>query len=72
MTTKFSADAIDSRLDEIRITIEQHEDNGGAHKLEDDLWKDALEAIAGRYPEPQPLAKQVLETRDIKFARWYE
>ena len=68
MTTKFSADAIDSRLDEIRAAA----GDAQRHIMEDRLWTDALEAIAGGYPEPQPLAKQVLETRDIKFARWYE
>jgi len=40
-----------------------------AHSMEDDLMRDALQAIAMGYPEPDKLAALVLTTGDIAFPR---
>ena len=45
-------------------------DDERAHGEEDDLWRDALCAIANGHRSPRTLATTVLATQDIPFHRW--
>ena len=42
-----------------------------SHSLEDNLYKEVLEAIANGAENPSELAKEVLKVSEINFARWY-
>ena len=56
------------RVEEIRRMAG---DGESAHGLEDDLWEDVLEAIAGGAENARHLATAALCTRSISFSRWY-
>lgn len=42
-----------------------------SHSLEDNLYKEVLEAIAKGTENPSELAKEVLKVSELNFARWY-
>jgi len=69
---------VEEARDRIRlIGLRATEGPGGAsdcHEMQDDLWADVLEAIAGGYLSAKQaceLAKVALETGGIDFPRWY-
>lgn len=46
-------------------------DDEGAHSAEDSLRHEFILAVSKRAPEPfRTMAKEVLKTSDIEFARW--
>ena len=42
-----------------------------SHSLEDNLYKEVLEAIAKGPENPSELAKEVLKVSELNFTRWY-
>lgn len=56
-----------ARVDEIENASGDPE---SAHSLEDDLWRDVLQAIADGAPNAAGLAREALKTQDISFPRW--
>jgi hypothetical protein len=46
------------------------DDDESAHSAEDGLREQVLEAIAAGAPDAVTLAKEVLKTSEIHFARW--
>jgi hypothetical protein len=57
------------RVEKIR---EQSDYDHIAHRLEDELYMDVLEAIAGGAEEPAALADAALATAQMQFSRWYD
>jgi len=45
-------------------------DDEAAHSFEDDLHEKALQEIADGIENPSEIAKEVLKTKKIRFARW--
>ena len=46
-------------------------DDEVAHSREDNLYLIVLEEVAKGHPQSQELAKEVLKTKKIDFARWH-
>ncbi len=63
-------DDIRGRVDRVRRMAKRGDDEG-AHAEQDVLWRYVLEAIANQRVAPAEAARIALETRDIKFSRWY-
>lgn len=63
-------DDAQARVDHIRDVAGDDED---AHYEQDQLFRDALAAIASESSDEwaQQLAKVVLQVTDIEFSRWY-
>lgn len=61
--------AIENKLDEIRIAAAQTDDEL-AHALEDNLWLAVLKDTAAGNPLAMELAKKALESERLTFARW--
>lgn len=65
------------RLDEIRAAGDAlaakspARDHEAPHQLEDQLFEDALRAIAAGHLAPASLAAAVLESKDYQFPRHY-
>lgn len=56
------------RLDEIEAA---KDDDEVAHELEDQLYRDVLDAIANGADNAHLLAWWALSSRDIEFSRWH-
>ena len=61
-------------IQEVKIRIKAiaavADDDEVAHRMEDELFRDVLEAIADGAVHGPALAAMVLETDDIDFNRW--
>lgn len=56
------------RLKEIRECVD---DDERAHSKEDDLLHEVIQAIAsGKTDDPQGIALEALQSREIVFSRW--
>ena len=62
-------------IEEIRQRIADIDDSSDdgeyAHRQEDRLYRDVLQAIAGGVQNPSELAKAALESEDLTFDRFY-
>lgn len=68
---RLTLNSIEIRLADIKIMAESGDDEN-AHYMEKNLWEDVLKALAEDFREDsQQLATMALETKDIKFCRWY-
>lgn len=57
-------------LERLRQICEKAWDSEHAHSLEDDLYQDALRAIASGQLGAKKLARLVLRATRYKFSRW--
>lgn len=65
-----NSQTITDKLEEIReASVLRTYDE--AHRLEKDLWRDVLQAIADGAENPADLAREALKSREIVFTRWY-
>lgn len=63
---------IEEALERVKEIQAESGDDEYAHRDEDSLWQDVLEAIAkGDCESPKKLAEIALTTTQIKFARWF-
>lgn len=63
-----SKDELRERINKIQ---ENSYDDEVAHSLEDDLYRDFIESLAaGTITSPATMAKMLLETKKMDFARW--
>ena len=46
-------------------------DSETCHIIEDEIWRDVLNAIADGVDNPRNLAKKALSTTRFNFERWY-
>ena len=63
-----TVDAIRQRIDAIDDLSDDWE---AAHREEDQLYRDVLQAIANGAPDPTHLARTALETSSLFFDRYY-
>ncbi len=63
-----TVDEVHSRVFRMRTSID---DNEVLHLEEDRIWEEVLRSITALGGEAGALALAALETKDIKFARWY-
>lgn len=64
-------DDVKARVNALRVTWEQTQDEERCHAIEDGLYQDVLEAIAGGPPSfwGAELAREALKTAEIRFPR---
>lgn len=63
-----TVETVRARLKEIR---EFADDDEAAHVKEDKLLQDVIQAIAsGKTDDPQGIALEALQSREIVFSRW--
>jgi 3-isopropylmalate dehydratase small subunit len=61
---------VSEKIVEIGNTVS--DDEGRAHALEDELYRDVLIAIANGAGNSRELATEALKTAEIDFTRWCE
>lgn len=61
---------VKARVELIRQVGEGDRDNGTAHVLEGQLYKEVLQAITQKSRNPIGLAFEALKAAEIKFSRW--
>ncbi len=59
------------RVEQLRKDAAVSPDHERLHIEEDDIFVDALEAIADGAPHGRAIAREALRTQDVVFDHWY-